>query len=545
MDQKVRFEARLVLTARTSTLILVLLASTVVVTAQQKSGASAPRSGKSSPSLERVQPPPAVLKSLPMLRQSEPKGWVWVTQTVDISRQLGSEQSVMTLDGEPLPSMLRRRVTLGIVIDNEGHIVTRLIDVSPQSPPTSVSVRSIDTIAVKASFIGMDLVTGLCVLKVDSTNLTPASFYSPPVLPARMDIRLYGFSPSQRMTGNASTIYTNPRRNLYSGQILKAVGDFRYLASSPIYYLTSPPLTATQDGSLILGGGNRVFGLVIYENSGSGRHLVFPISRIQSLAKSIISSRQSLRYGWFGATGADVKIAPPSPTFRSSTESVGVRIVAVAPDSPADLAGLKSKDLLLSINERRITSYAQLATVIRQLAPDSEISIRIRRGSEIKALRARLVPAPAMEPELQLLMFAQRLEEMERKLGGMASADKQREAFALKVERMRVFVKAITAPAPPEIRLRVFYGIEVLPLTSQLMSFFAVNQGVLVTTVSNGPVEEQPLRAGDVIIRAGTREITSTAALLEVIEKSRGEKISLTIIRNRIEQRIIISAIQS
>ena len=102
-----------------------------------------------------------------MLRQAEPKGWVLVTQTVDISKQLGNEQSIMTLDGEPIPSMLRKRVTLGLILDNEGHIATRLIDVSPQYPPTAVTVRSIETRPVTAKFLGMDLVSGLCILKVE------------------------------------------------------------------------------------------------------------------------------------------------------------------------------------------------------------------------------------------------------------------------------------------------------------------------------------------------------------------------------------------
>jgi hypothetical protein len=81
-----------------------------------------------------------------------------------------------------------------------------------------------------------------------------------------------------------------------------------------------------------------------------------------------------------------------------------------------------------------------------------------------------------MEPEQQLLIFARRLEEMERDFGQMMAQDKGREALAVRIEKMRNFVSAITAPAPPEIRLRVFYGLETLPLTSQLMNFFTVNQ---------------------------------------------------------------------
>lgn len=522
-------------------LLLLMLVSSDKGAAQQNAGTRPGQAERTSRSPAAKAPETlgrGPFKPLPVLRQAEPKGWVWVTQTVDISRELGSEQSVMTLDGEPLPSMLRRRVTLGVVIDNEGHVVTRLIDVSPQNPPASVTIRSISTGSVKGTFIGMDQVSGLCVLKAETTGLTPASFYSVPNLPAKMDIRLYGFSPGQRMTANASTIYTNPRRNLYNGQITKAVGDFRYQVTSPIYYLTSPPLTATQDGSLILGTGSRVFGLVLYESGGNGRHLVYPISRILSLAQSIISSRKSLQHGWFGATGSDIKLPPPSPTFRGSTSSLGVRIVAVAPDSPADLAGLRPKDVLISVNDRQIASYAQLVTLIRQLAPDSEINFRIRRGTEIRSMRAKLVQVPAVEPEQQLLTFTSRLEEMEREFEQMGVQDKRRDSLAIRIEKMRNFVSAITTPAPPEIRLRAFYGLEILSLTSQLLNFFAVNNGVLVTTVSKRPEIYQVLRAGDVITRVGETAINDVASLLEALDRSRGQKTVLTIVRNREEQRV-------
>ncbi|NDD64068.1 MAG: PDZ domain-containing protein, partial [Acidobacteria bacterium] len=404
-------------------------------------------------------------------------------------------------------------------------------------------IRSLELGSMRASFIGMDLVSGLCVLKAERPGLAPAGFYSPEILPARLDIRLYGFSPGQRMTSNASTIYTNPRRNLYSGQIVKAVGDFRYLAKSPIYYLTSPPLTAAQDGSLIVGEGNRVFGLVIYENTSSGKHLVYPISRIRTLAQTIINSRESIRYGWFGATGADLKIAPSSPILSGSTEGLGVRVVAVAPDSPADRAGLRPKDVITGVNDRRITGFAQLATVIRQLPPESEISVRVRRGAEVRLMRARLAPAPAMEPEQQLLTFARRLEDMERELGQMPPADPRRDALVVRIEKMRSFVGAITAPAPPETRLRVFYGLEVLPLTSQLMQFFAVNRGVLVTSNSAQREGDSSLRAGDVIVRAGSTEVTDATSLLRALEQPGAERVSLTIVRNREEQRVTISSL--
>lgn len=483
------------------------------------------------------QDPPAPTQ--PLLRQTEPRGWVWVTQTVDITRQLGGEQNMMTLDGEPLPSMLRKRVTLGLILDDEGHIATRLIDVTPQSAQTAattVTVRSVETKPVAAKFLGMDLVSGLCILKVEGAALKPAAFYTPRPLPLRLDIRLYGFNPNQRMSPNASTIYSSPRRNIYAGRVSMAVKDFRYQTSNPLYYLTSPRLTAAQDGSLILGPGNEIFGMAIYDSGGQGQHLVYPMSRILTIARTIISSRESLRYGWFGATGMDVRVGPPSRTFSQSVENLGVRIIAVAPDSPADRAGVEPKDILLSVNDQRVTSYAQLATIIRQLPPDSEITVRVRRGQETKILRSRLVPAPSIEPEQQLLAFARQLETMEKEWRALPTTDPRRPALGTRIEKMRNFVGAITAPAPPEIRLRVFYGIEIIPLTSQLMRHFAVDHGLLVSSTfekREGATTE--LRAGDIILRVGEQRVNDLAGLLEALEKMKSGLVNITIMRNRQE----------
>ena len=473
----------------------------------------------------------------PLLRQEEPKGWVWVTQTVDISQQLGGEQNIMTLDGEPLPSMIRKRVTLGLVLDEEGHIATRLIDVSPQSPPTAVTVRSIDTKPVAAKFLGMDLVSGLCILKVEKSLLKTAAFHLPEPLPTRLNIRLYGFHPNQRMNLSSAIILSSPRRNIYSGQVAKALGDFRYQPSNPIYYLVSPPLTAVQDGSLILGPGNAVFGMALYDSSGQGKPLVYTISRIKNIAQSIIQSRQSLAYGWFGATGMDATVGPPSATYQGSVDDVGVRIIAVAPDSPAEMAGVKPKDILLSVNDRRILNYAQLATVIRQLPPDCEITVRIKRGQEIKVLKSKLVPAPSIEPEQQLIAFAQRLETMEEQLRAMPATDPNRPKLESRIDMMRIFVGAVTTPAPPDIRLRVFYGIEIQPLTGQLLSYFAANNGVLIASVQDkSKAGLGGLKAGDIVVKAGGQPISDLASLLNALDKGSGPTIPLTVIRHREEK---------
>lgn len=460
--------------------------------------------------------------------QSAPTGWVWVTQTIDLSPpEVGN---IMTRDGEPMPSMKRLRVTLGLVIDDLGHIVTRLINVTPNQQPIDITVRGTGSVT-KARFLGMDTVTGLCVLKADDPTLKAAKF-SANIFPPRLNIRLYGFHPKQASNLGLAMTSGYPRRNFYSGQIVKLGANPRF-NNLPVYQLTAPQLTEAQDCSLILDRDDAVFGLAFYNLGEAGPQLVYPISQIMNIAQPIIRSNQSIAYGWLGASGRDIQAAA-----NQSAEDSGVRLVAVAPDSPADVAGIKAEDILLSVNNRRVETWTQLASIMKQMPADSEVMLRVKRGSEYKHLRARLAPAPALEPEQQVVTFAQRLETMEEELKSMSPTDPKRSRQESKVGMMRNFLFAVSAsPAPPEIRLRVFYGLEILPLTGQLMKYFAVSNGVLVASVTeNNKAARAGLLAGDVILSADEVQINNLTGLIGALDQS--SQVVLTVSRRREQLKI-------
>ena len=469
-----------------------------------------------------------------VLRQNEPVGWVWVTQTVDLSKQFGSEDDLFTLDGAPPPSLQRKRVSLGLVLDDEGHIVTRLIDVTPNNPPADLTVRVSGSTPTKAKFIGMDTVTGFCIIQAESKTLKQATFANPNSLVPRLNVRLYGFHPNQllgsaRLAMNIET----PRPNSIPGQIAKAVGDFRYNTNNPIYYLSAPRLTPVQDCSLIFKD-EAVFGIALYDTGSEGKHIVYPISRVQAIAESVIKSKQSIAYGWLGADGRDVYAPIQTPISGEAKTELGVRVTVVAPDSPAEQAGVKPQDVLLSINDRRVETKAQLITAIRQVPADSEILLRLKRGNEYKMLKVKLIPAMATDQEQQLLSYVRRLEAMKDQLKILPASDPGRQNMETRVTMMSGFLQAVTSPAPPDIRLRVFYGFEIENLTGQLMNFFAVANGVLVSNVAeNNKAARAGLQAGDVIIKVGEQAITNLATLLKALEPQQSEAIEITVSRRR------------
>jgi S1-C subfamily serine protease len=477
------------------------------------------------------------------LRQMEPQGWVWVAHKIDLAQQLGGEDNIMTLDGEPLPIMQKRRVTLGLVIDDESHIITRLVDVTPSSPPINITVR-VQGLSkpIAAKFLGMDTVTGLCILKTEGMSLKAPAFANPASLPLRNNIRLYGFHPNLNQNISAAMSLETPRRNTYPGLIAKAVNDFRYNAGNPIYYLLSPQLTPVQDCSLILEESNAVFGIAIYDIGSEGKHLVYPISRVQAIAQTVIKSHKSIAYGWLGATGRDVYAPIPTQLNKTAPPTeLGVRITAVAPDSPAEVAGVKPLDVVVGVNDRTVITYAQMVTLMRQIPPDSEVTLRVRRGVEYKTLKAKLIPAPATEPEQQLIAFARRLETMEEELKELPTNDPNRQKLEPKLGVMKDFINSIRQQAPPDVRLRVFYGFEVQSLTAQLMNFFAVTNGVLVTNVvENNRAARHGLKAGDVIVRVGDKPVSNLSTLINALDSAVNEPVEISISRRREQMKMTL-----
>ncbi|MBO0727166.1 MAG: PDZ domain-containing protein [Blastocatellia bacterium] len=469
-------------------------------------------------------------------RRPEAHGWVWVSRTIDLAQQLGGEDKIMTLDGEPLPAMRKPSVTLGLVIDDENHIVTRLVGATPDNPPTDITVRAQGGRPAPAKFLGMDAVTGLCVLQAEGASLTAPVFSNLPALPRQLSIRLYGFHP--KINQNTSVITSlYPRCNFYPGQIVKAVEDFRFNSRNPIYYLLTPQMTLAQDCSLILDEDDTVFGVAIYNIGGDGNHLVYPVSRLQTIARSVIESHASIAYGWLGATGQDAPMsALPHVRSSQSPGAPGVRILNIAPDSPAELAGVKPHDVVVAVNARRISTYAQMVSLMKQISPDNEVSLRVKRGNEYKLLKAKLVSAPAIEPEQQFVVFNRKINDIEKELNSLAPTDPNRSHLEHRKDAWRKFVNGLVDgiwnQAPLDVRLRVLYGFEIQTLTDQLMSYFAAPNGMLVSNVTEGAgAARSGLQAGDVIVEAGAKPINRLADLIDALDSASGSPIEITLMR--------------
>jgi S1-C subfamily serine protease len=159
-------------------------------------------------------------------------------------------------------------------------------------------------------------------------------------------------------------------------------------------------------------------------------------------------------------------------------------------------------------------------------------------------LKPTLIASPSIEPEQQLRTFAQRIEEMQTTLRGMEEGDPARLKVQERIEKMKAFLETITIPAPPSVRVRVFLGVETVPLSGQLMGYFAVTNGLLVTSVDEkSKAAIAGLQAGDIVTQVDSTMVTDIQSLSQSLFQSTREPLSLVIVRHREKKTIPLGAL--
>jgi len=198
----------------------------------------------------------------------------------------------------------------------------------------------------------------------------------------------------------------------------------------------------------------------------------------------------------------------------------GAVITKVTEDSPAAKAGLKADDVVLEFAGERVRSAAQLKRLIRETPAGRSVSVKLSHDGQVRTVNAAL----------------------EARHGGLTGP--------------QIHMPELPAmPEIPQIRLPNFYfgfgaprlGISADELTPQLAEYFGVKQGkgVLVREVDSGtPADKAGLKAGDCIVRVGSKDIHSVgdlhSALADQAREKSNEKseVELTIVRDRREQTV-------
>ena len=182
----------------------------------------------------------------------------------------------------------------------------------------------------------------------------------------------------------------------------------------------------------------------------------------------------------------------------------GAVVEEVADESPAAQTGLRIGDIFVEYDRERVRSARQLARLVQETPAGREVSARVVRNGE----RLRLDVTPEEGPGI-LAAMAEKVPEMD----------------GVRRELRRVFPSFPRTDRGPGSgfdgallgdgrRL----GVGVADVGPQLLEYFGVDGGVLVTGVESDSVAATAgLRAGDVITSVGGQSVDDVGMLRRII----------------------------
>jgi len=256
----------------------------------------------------------------------------------------------------------------GVIVSPEGYILTNqhVVDGADQ-----IEVALADGRTGTAKVIGSDPETDLAVLKINMTNL-------PTITLGRSD---------QSRVGDVVLAIGNPfgvGQTVTMG-IISALGrNHLGINTFENFIQTDAPINPGNSGGALVDVNGNLLGIntAIYSRSGGSLGIGFaiPVSTARTVLESIITTGSVTR-GWIGVEPQDV--TPEIAESFGLSQKSGAIVAGVLQGGPADKAGIKPGDILVSVNGEEITDTTKLLNTVAQIKPGTPTKVHVvRKGKE-------------------------------------------------------------------------------------------------------------------------------------------------------------------
>lgn len=278
-------------------------------------------------------------------------------------------------EGGPSRDFKQQSLGSGFIIDREGYIVTNnhVVENADQIKVKLVNGKEFD-----AKIVGRDPKTDLALIKIAaSDDLAPLQLGDSDALRVGTWVVAVGspFGLEQTVTAG----------------IVSAKG--RVIGAGPYddFIQTDASINPGNSGGPLVNLKGEVVGIntaIISRSGGNvGIGFAIPMNLAQGIIEQLKNNGEVTR-GWLGVGIQD--LTPELAEYYKVKDQKGVLITQVNEGDPADKGGIKSGDVIIAVNGKKVSSSRELSLTIANSPVGKRIPILILRSGEEKTLYVEL-----------------------------------------------------------------------------------------------------------------------------------------------------------
>ncbi len=392
-------------------------------------------------------------------------------------------------DGAPNRAPRRARsLGSGFFVDASGVVVTNNHVIADAE---EIRVRLHDDSEFDAEILGRDPKTDIAVLKID---------------PGDKELTTVAFGDSDKVrVGDWVVAIGNPfgLSGSVTAGIVSARGRDINQGAYDDFIQTDASINRGNSGGPLFDLDGNVIGVntAIFSQTGGSVGIGFAVAA--RLAESVVAQLRKFgrtKRGWLG-----VRIQTVTEEIAEGLglpEATGAMVAEVTEDGPAETAGIRQGDVILTFDGREVETMRRLPRIVAETEVGVDVPVELWRDGETLTVTARIGELEEAEARL---FPASETEGPDEKTGRIAEV-----------------------------------GLELARLTEELRNNHSVGDdvhGVAIVGVDpDGPAADKGLRVGDVIVEVDQTEVRTPVQVArivrEVVEKGRKKSVLFTVNRD-------------
>lgn len=366
----------------------------------------------------------------------------------------------------------------GFIISSDGYILTNAHVVETAD---EITVKLNDKREFVAEIIGTDRKTDIALIKINATDLPKVTQGNPENLKVGEWVIAIGSPFGFEHSVTAGIVSAKGR----------SLAQENYVP----FIQTDVAINPGNSGGPLFNMKGEVVGInsQIYSRTGGfmGLSFAIPINVAAEIADQLKVSGKVSR-GRIGVLIQEVT-KELAESFGLS-DSKGALVVSVEKGGPADLAGIKARDVILKFDEKEVATSADLPRIVGNTKPNAKASIQIWRDGALNTVKVEVGETPS---------------------------DEATENRKLKQSKK------------PDTSNRI--GLALSEITDEQKKQLEITSGLLVEDMQPGIASQSGIRVGDIILGFNSKDVKSVEQFNELLNQVKsGKNIALLVKRGDI-----------